>query len=88
MYVYEIVRRHCAKIDVFEFKQSFKVWKVVIPRFICACSIILQHIKNQMKNKKFSLSDLMLVVVEGIFLLSTIENICIWGDLTYKRTHD
>jgi hypothetical protein len=53
MYVNEIVWWCYAKIDVFEFKQSSKVQKMVIPRSICACSIILQHIRNQMKKKSF-----------------------------------
>jgi hypothetical protein len=51
MYANEIIQQRCAKIDVFEFKQSSKVWKVVITRSICACSIV-QHIKIRWKTKK------------------------------------
>jgi len=46
MYVNETVWQRYVEMDVFEFKQSSKIRQMVIPRSICACSIVLQHIKN------------------------------------------
>jgi hypothetical protein len=53
MYVNEIAWQRYVEMDVFEFKQSSKVQQMVIPRSICACSIVLQHIKIKRKKIKF-----------------------------------
>jgi len=58
MYISEIVQQwHFVETNAYK-KQSFKVWKVITLGSISIFLVVLQHIKNQMKNKMLSLTIL------------------------------
>jgi hypothetical protein len=75
MYISEIVWQHSTKTNAFEKQSCSKVQKMRTSWFISKTISCTTIYKKSNEEQKTFVDDLLLVVVKGLFLLNTIENI-------------